>query len=281
MDLKEHIIQKPEGLSLNLKELWRYKELFYFFTWRDIKVKYKQSLLGFGWAVLQPLLLMLIMTFFVGHLMGMDDKTGGIPYPIFVFSGLMLWGVFQSGISGAGNSMVVNANIIKKIYFPRFIIPISSILVAVFDFLMALFVFLCICVYYHFVGDFKVDFLAILWVVPVCIILTFLATLGLGSLISALNVKYRDFRYVIPFLVQILFFVTPVLYSLDLIQNVSIKYIIALNPMFAPISLIKHGLINSPMEIEFFLISCGSIIFWLIIGMLYFRKTEAYFADIA
>lgn len=278
---KEYTIEAKRKLSLGLSELWEYKELFYFFTWRDIKVKYKQTVLGFGWAVLQPLLLMAIMTFFIGDLMGMADRTGGIPYPIFVFSGLMFWGIFQSGVSGAGNSMVVNARIIKKIYFPRMIIPISSILVAVFDFVMAFAIFLLICVYYGVTGIFVIDPLKILWVVPTCLILTILATMGVGTLIAALNVKYRDFRYVIPFMIQILFFVTPVIYSSDLITDINVKYIISLNPMFAPISLIKYGLMESTIEWKYFLISLTSLTFWLLVGILYFKKTEDYFADIA
>ncbi|MCH8318785.1 MAG: ABC transporter permease, partial [Bacteroidetes bacterium] len=144
----EYEIKPAKGLQLNLKELWDYRELFYIFTWRDIKVKYKQTVLGFAWAVLQPFIMMIVFSYFFGKLLKIPSD--GIPYPIFVYSGLMLWNVFSAGILGAGNSMVTNANIIKKIYFPRLIIPISSILVALFDFVMAFIVYVGILIYYQF-----------------------------------------------------------------------------------------------------------------------------------
>ncbi|MFA6400825.1 MAG: hypothetical protein WCX31_04250 [Salinivirgaceae bacterium] len=143
----EYRIKPPKGLSLNLKEIWQYKELFYFFTWRDIKVKYKQTVLGFLWAVLQPFLTMLIFAFFFGNLLRVPSD--GLPYPIFAFSGLFIWNVFAGGLTSSANSMVSNANIIKKIYFPRLIIPMSSILVSAFDFFMAFAVFVGLMIYYH------------------------------------------------------------------------------------------------------------------------------------
>jgi len=142
----EMIIEPTRALSLNIRELWQYRELFYFFTWRDIKVKYKQTVLGVLWVVLQPLMTVLIFSLFFGRALKVPSE--GIPYPVFVFSGLLLWTVFSSGISNAGNSMISNAQIIKKIYFPRLIIPVSSILVALFDFLVSLFVFIAVLVYY-------------------------------------------------------------------------------------------------------------------------------------
>ena len=149
----EYVIKPQKGISLNLKEIWNYRELFYFFTWRDIKVKYKQTALGFLWAVLQPFLTMIIFTVFFGKMLKVPSD--GIPYPIFAYSGLIIWNVFASGLSNAGNSMVSNANIIKKIYFPRLIIPMSAILVALFDFLMAFVVYIGLMLYFdmpfHFV----------------------------------------------------------------------------------------------------------------------------------
>ena len=144
----EYEIKPAKGFSLNLKELWEYRELFFIFTWRDIKVKYKQTILGFSWAVLQPLLMMVIFTvFFAGAL---DVPSDNLPYPVFVFSGLLIWNIFSTGLSNASNSMVSNANIIKKIYFPRLIIPMSSILVAIFDFFMAFFIYIGILFYYDY-----------------------------------------------------------------------------------------------------------------------------------
>jgi lipopolysaccharide transport system permease protein len=188
---------KPKSAySLNLKELVEYKELFYFFTWRDIKVKYRQTVLGFLWAILQPLLLMLIFTFFLGRTLQVPSD--GMAYPVFVFSGLMLWLLFSSGIANAGNSMVTNAQIIKKIYFPRLIIPLSSVLVAVFDFAMTAIIFIPLLLYYGAsvtVGE-------AVWCWPVGLALTIIGSFGPGCLLAALNVKYRDFRYVIPFLLS-------------------------------------------------------------------------------
>ena len=143
----EYEIKPHEKLSLGIAELWQYRELFYFFTWRDVKVKYKQTVLGFAWAVLQPFFMMLIFSLFFGRALNVPSEN--IPYPVFVFSGLLLWNIFSTGITAAGNSMISNANIIKKIYFPRLIIPISSVLVSLFDFFMAALIFICILFYYH------------------------------------------------------------------------------------------------------------------------------------
>src|ERR1700741_4345092 len=187
---------KPESkLSINFKELWQYKELFFFFTWRDIKVKYKQTFFGFAWAVIQPVVMMLIFTVFFGNFLEVPHDD--IPYPVFVFSGLMVWNIFSSGFTNAGNSMVSNANIIKKIYFPRLIIPVSSVLVALFDFLMTVLVYVALLIWYHV----PVDLSRMLIFFPLSLLITVFTTLGVGTLLAALNVKYRDFRYIIPFLV--------------------------------------------------------------------------------
>ncbi len=270
----EYTIKPQKGVSLNLKELWQYKELFYFFSWRDIKVKYKQAVLGFLWAILQPFFTMLIFTF-LGSLLKIPSEN--IPYPIFAYSGLMFWTLFASGVTNAGNSMVSNANIIKKIYFPRLIIPMSSILVAVFDFIMAFVVYIGLLIYYSM----DVSILKITLLLPISIILTVITTFGFGSLLAALNVKYRDFRYIIPFMVQSLMFLTPVIYPVSIIKYEWAKYLIALNPMSGVIDLARHAIINRPFEIHYFYISCASAIVLFFTGLIYFRKTERYFADIA
>jgi lipopolysaccharide transport system permease protein len=271
----EYEIKPQEKLSLGIKELWSYKELFYFFTWRDIKVKYKQTILGFVWAILQPLIMMLIFTFFFGKTLNID--TGNIPYPVFVYSGLLLWNIFSNGLSSAGNSMVNNANIIKKIYFPRLIIPISSILVALFDFFMSLIVFIGIIIYYKI----DISIFRMLVFFPISIILATISCFGPGCLLAALNVKYRDVRYVIPFLIQVLLFLTPVIYPTSIVQNIYIKYLMAINPMTAPINLFRHAVIGKEFDANIFLISTFSSIVLFIIGIYYFRKTEAFFADLA
>lgn len=268
-------IKPKNSFSLNLKELVEYKELFYFFTWRDVKVKYKQTALGFLWAILQPLIMMVIFTIFIGRAMNVASED--MEYPVFAFSGLILWTVFSSGITNAGNSMVTNAQIIKKIYFPRLVIPISSILVSVFDFFIAFLVFIILLITYQ--QPFDLIGALVLW--PIALFVTVIATFGPGCLLAALNVKYRDFRYVIPFFVQALLFLTPVIYPISIVSNVWLKYALAINPMYAAITLFRMPMMNSFPDIALLSISLLSGIIFFVIGLTYFRKTEMYFADLA
>jgi len=273
-DLAEEVIDSSNTRLFNWNELWRYQELFYFFTWRDIKIKYKQTSLGFLWAILQPLMMMLIFTFFFGQALQIPSQN--LPYPVYVFSGLLIWNIFSSGLTNAANSMVNNSTIIKKIYFPRLIIPVSSILVSVFDFLMAFILFIGILLFYRQ----PVSWLAIFcW--PSAIVLAMIATLGPGCWLAALNVKYRDFRYVIPFLVQVLFFLTPVIYPVTLLKHPLLQYIIVASPMYAVVELFRFPLTQAMPDFSFILISLLSGIFFLFIGIIYFRKTEDFFADFA
>jgi lipopolysaccharide transport system permease protein len=267
---------KPQNkFSLGLKELWEYRELFYFFTWRDIKVKYKQTVLGFLWAILQPLVMAMLFSFFLGKAIT-NYAAIPLPYPVFALSGLVLWGIFSSGLNNAGNSMVSNANIIKKIYFPRLVIPISAVLVSLFDFFIAFVIFIIFCLFY------KVSFslMSILYI-PAAIVLTCLATLGAGTFLAALNVKYRDFRYIIPFLIQLLLFLTPVIYPTSITSNVYLKWLMAINPMTAPLGLFRAGIGGGEIDVTFTAISVISSILLMVIGLVYFRKTEGYFADLA
>ncbi len=270
----EYEIKPKETISLGLKELWQYRELFFFFTWRDIKIKYKQTFFGFAWAIFQPLLLMIIFTLFFG-----GSSREGLPYTVFSLSGLILWNVFSSGLTNAGNSMVTNANIIKKIYFPRLIIPISSVLVSLFDFIMAFLVFICILIY----QGIHVSFVMFPVMLVVSLLITSVSTFGIGSLLAALNIKYRDFRYVIPFMVQALLFATPVILPIsDMAKKWhNIEYLLAINPMYSAIELFRSGFSDQPLQVNLILISLGSALFFFIVGLYYFRKTEAYFADIA
>jgi lipopolysaccharide transport system permease protein len=271
---KEHVIDASRQRLFNWGELWNYRELFYFFAWRDIKIKYKQTVLGFLWAVLQPLIMMLIFTFFFGHALGVPSQD--LPYPVFVFSGLLLWNVFSTGLTASAYSMVNNAQIIKKIYFPRLIIPVSSILVAVFDFLMAFILFIIVLIYYRQ----PVAWTAVIsW--PLASILCVIATMGPGNLLAALNVKFRDFRYVIPFLVQILFFLTPVIYPVSLLKYPVLQYIVVMSPMYAAIEIFRYPLIGASLNLIFILISVMSGVFLLLAGTFFFRRTEESFADLA
>jgi lipopolysaccharide transport system permease protein len=270
----EYVIESGGNKLFHWKELWRYRELFYFFSWRDIKIKYKQTVLGFLWAILQPLLMMIIFTFFFGRALNIPSQN--LPYPVFVFSGLLLWNTFSSGLTNASNSMVNNASIIKKIYFPRLIIPVSSILVALFDFFMAFILFIPILLYFQTPLS-----TSALWCWPVALIITMLATLGPGSLLAALNVKYRDFRYVIPFLVQILFFLTPVIYPVSMLQYPVLQYLLVLSPMYAAVELFRYPLTGADLNPVFLFVSLASGVVLLFSGILYFKRTEDFFADFA
>ncbi len=270
----EYII-KPQGkLSFNWRELWQYKELFYFFTWRDIKIKYKQTVLGFLWAILQPLMMMTIFTLFFGKALAIPSQN--LPYPVYVFSGLIIWNLFSTGLTGASNSMVNNAPIIKKIYFPRLIIPVSSILVALFDLFITLFLFIGILLVYQQPVSWTAIFL---W--PLAIMIGVIATLGLGAWLAALNVKYRDFRYLIPFLVQVLFFLTPIIYPVSLLKYPVLQYVLVCSPVYAAVELFRFPLTGVLPETYFMTISLLSCLLFLLVGIFYFRSTEDFFADLA
>jgi len=270
----EYVIDSAQHSLFDWKELWRYRELFYFFTWRDVKVKYKQTTLGFLWAILQPLLMMVIFTLFFGRALKVPSQD--LPYPIFVFSGLLVWNTFSSGLTGAANSMTNNAAIIKKIYFPRLIIPVSSILVALFDFVMAFLLFIGIVLFYR-----QPVYWSALWSWPLAIIIGIVATLGPGCWLAALNVKYRDFRYVIPFLVQVLFFLSSVLYPVSLLSHPALRYILVASPIYAAVELFRFPLTGSTPDLTYLSISLMSGLVLLIIGLVYFKRTEDFFADFA
>jgi lipopolysaccharide transport system permease protein len=274
IEVTEYTIESSRRGFFNYKELWIYRELFYFFTWRDVKIKYKQTILGFLWAILQPLLMMIIFTLFFARALNIPSQN--LPYPVYSFSGLLIWNLFSSGINNASNSMVSNSSIIKKIYFPRIIIPVSSILVAFFDFIMAFLLFVGILLFYQQ----PVSLLAIV-VWPLSILLGMIATLGLGSGLAALNVKYRDFRYIIPFLIQVLFFLSPVIYPISLLKYPELKFILACSPIYAAIELFRMPLTGIMPELFPLCTSLASALLLLTLGVVYFRRTEDFFADFA
>lgn len=270
----EFEIKPQRKLSIGLAELWEYRELFYFFTWRDVKVKYKQTALGFLWAVLQPLFMAVIFTMFLGDSISEKAKLP-IPYVLFSLSGMLLWGIFSGGMSNAANSMVSNANIIKKIYFPRLIIPISSVLVALIDFFVACIVFVSLL----FVYQVKINYSSMV-LLPVGVFITCLSAMGCGTLLAALNVKYRDVRYIVPFLIQGLLFLTPVMYPISITNNTFIRRLLQLNPLSGALELIRSLFVGYSVNIETVIISLVSSVTLFIVGILYFRKTESYFADL-
>lgn len=273
-EVVEYVIESSRKRLFDWRELWRYRELFYFFTWRDVKIKYKQTALGFLWAVIQPLLMMVIFTVFFGKTLNIPSQN--LPYPVYVFSGLLIWNLFSSGLTTASSSMVNNASIIKKIYFPRLIIPVSSVLVSLFDFFMAFILFVGILIFYQQ----SVSPIAfIIW--PVAILLGVIATLGLGTWIAALNLKYRDFRYIIPFVVQVLFFLTPIIYPISLLKSPVLKYILVCSPMFAAVELFRLPLTGARPDAFYLAVSLTSGLLLLFLGFRYFKQTEDFFADFA
>lgn len=271
----EYVIKVKNKFSFGLKELWDYRELFYFFTWRDIKVKYKQTFLGFLWAILQPLFMTIIFTLVLGDAISTKSNLL-IPYPIFALSGMLLWGIFSGGMSNAANSMVSNSNIIKKIYFPRLIIPISSVLVAFIDFLVAFLVFVLLLFFYKV----EINFLMLLYL-PISVLMTSLSAMGCGMLLAALNVKYRDVRYVIPFLVQGLMFLTPVMYPVNITNNIILGWILKFNPISGALELMRGIFVGYEINYTTVIMSVIVSVILFVIGIVYFRKTEDYFADLA
>jgi lipopolysaccharide transport system permease protein len=272
----EFLIEPPGKLSLDFMEIWNYRELFYFFAWRDIKIKYKQTSLGILWVVLQPLLTVLVFTLFFGR--ALNVPSAGLPYPVFVFSGLLLWNLFSVSVNNAGNSMLTNAAVIKKIYFPRFIIPCAAVLVSLVDFFIAFLTFVVVLFFYQV----NVDYLAILVYWPVAILIMLAGTIGISSGLAALTVKYRDFRYVIPFGLQILLFVSPVIYPDSIVHNQLLSTVLAVNPMYAAINLFRVPLIGSFQgDTLLIAISSTSSIVLFALGIYYFKRTESFFADIA
>lgn len=275
MDNIEFEIKPQSKFSLGLKELWDYRELFYFFTWRDVKVKYKQTVLGVLWAVFQPVIMTALFTLGFGNMIATQTQLS-IPYPVFALSGFLLWNVFSSGLSNAGNSMISNANIIKKIYFPRLIIPISSILVSLIDFVMAFIVFIPVMLFYETSMVWQAIYL-----IPLSIFFTILAAFGLGVFLSALNVKYRDFRYILPFFIQALLFATPIIYPITITGSGPFNWLLRLNPMYAPIEFFRASFNGFNLVTTDVLPSIATSFVLLVFGVFYFRKTESYFADLA
>lgn len=267
---------KPKSeFSLGLRELWEYRELFYFFTWRDVKVKYKQAALGIIWAVLQPLIMMLVFTLVFSKALGVSSD--GIPYPVFALSGLLIWNIFSNGLLSSANSMLSNANIIKKIYFPRLIIPISAIITVLLDFAFALIIYTFVLIYYRQ----EISILKLLLYLPLGVLITVVTTVGLGTFLSALNVKYRDFQYLLPFLIQFLLFANPVLYSAKSIKSPTLNWVMRANPIAASIQLCRSIFTNTFVDWQS--VALGSLVsvLLLFLGIYRFRKTEAYFADLS
>ena len=254
------------------REFWRYRELFYFLAWRDVKVRYKQTVLGIAWAVLQPLLTMFVFTFLFGTLAKLPSE--GIPYPLFYFGALLPWMYFSATISNSGNSLVANANLVTKVYFPRIILPASAALSGLVDFGIGCILLTGIMAYYGVAPGWEV-LLCPLLVIPLVAV-----ALGVSMILAALNVRYRDIKYTLPFLVQMWLFLTPVIYPTSIVPD-RYRFLIALNPLTGLIDSFRASLVPSK-EIDWSLFGVSSIVTIVIftVAGLYFHKSERTFADI-
>lgn len=264
---------KNKWWELNLKEIWLFRDLFYFFTWRDVKVKYKQTAVGALWAIFQPFITMIIFTVFFGRLAKLPSD--GIPYPIFVYIGLLFWTLFSTSLSSVSNSFIENEKIVTKIYFPRIILPVSSIFTNIVDFLVASVILVGMMFYYHYTPTLMGIFL-----VPILLLMTIFSTLGVGLLFASLNVKYRDVRFVLPFFIQLLLFITPVIYPVSIVSE-KYRWILGLNPMAGVIGAARAGIL-SVGQINWLLlgVSVLSMLVYCLMGYFYFKKVERYFADV-
>jgi len=256
------------------RDLWRYRELFQVFAWRDLSVRYKQTVIGVLWALIRPLLMMLVFTIIFGRIAGLPAD-GRAPYSLMVFAGVLPWTFFSNGLSEASNSLINNTNLINKVYFPRLIMPISTIVVALVDFLISFCILLALMLWYQFLPDWRIV------VLPFFILMTFLAAVGPALWITALNVKYRDFRYIIPFIVQIGLYVSPVGFSSNVIPD-RWRLLYSMNPMAGVIDGFRWCLLRGQSELYApgLLASITVIVFFLWLGIRQFRRTEKSFADL-
>jgi len=259
-------------VSLRLDELWAYRELLYFLTWRDVKVRYKQTLLGATWAMIQPLSTMVLFSLFFGRLAGIPSD--GIPYPIFSYAALVPWSFFASSLNNASNSLVGNANLLKKVYFPRLVIPISSVLAGGIDFGLAFVVLLGMMCWYGMLPTAN-----IIWL-PFLLLLVMVTALGVGLWLSALNVHYRDVRHMIPFLTQFWMFATPIAYSSSLLPE-PWRTLYGLNPLVGVVEGFRWALLGTETAPgPLMLVSTAVALALLVSGAFYFRRMEKYFADV-
>jgi lipopolysaccharide transport system permease protein len=274
-NLPDHPIVTIEPSSawvpLRLRDLWTYRELLYFLTWRDVKVRYKQTLLGATWAILQPLLTMLIFTLLFGRLAGIQSD--GIPYPIFAFAGLLIWTFFSNAVTNSGNSLVGSANLITKIYFPRMIIPGAAVGAGLVDLTLAFLIQIVLMLYY------RIAFTPRILMVPVLVVLATLFAVSVGMWLSALNVKYRDIRYAIPFVIQLWMFVSPVIYPASLLPS-KWRWILAFNPLTGIIENFRAAVLGTGFNWTALAISAAITVVTLIGSAYSFRRMEKTFADV-
>lgn len=266
------IIESKRGWSpVDWGELWRYRELLFTLAWRDIKVRYKQTVLGAAWAVFQPVVSMIIFSVFLGRLVKVPSDN--LPYPVFVYAGLLPWTFFANCVGGASNSIISEGHLISKIYFPRLIIPIASFGSKLFDFVISFFIMFGLMAYYGIFPGIS------LGVIPLLIAFTVLTALGIGTFLSAVCVTYRDVRYIVPVLIQLWMYATPVVYPMSIVPA-GWRWIVSLNPMAGLIEAYRSALFGRPFDWTSIGVSFFISLIFLVVGLVYFRKAEKRFADI-
>jgi len=267
------IIEAGRSEGQYWRDLWRYRELFYFLAWRDLLVRYKQTVVGLSWSLIRPVLTMLVLTVVFGKFGKMPS--GGVPYPILVFCGMLPWQFFATALSECGNSLVANSNLISKVYFPRLVVPVSTVITSLVDFLISGAFLVVLMVWYRFLPSTNVFFL------PFFVILAFAASLGAGLWIAALMVRYRDFRFIVPFLVQFGLYLSPVGFSSSVVPE-EWKLLYSLNPMVAVIEGFRWSILGSEQSLYLpgLYISVAVVMLLTLSGVAYFRKTERTFADV-
>lgn len=256
------------------RDLWRYRDLFYFLAWRDILVRYKQTALGIIWALLRPFLTMVVLTVVFGNIAKLPSE-GGAPYPIMVFSAMLPWQFFANSLTGASNSLISNANLISKVYFPRLIIPTSAVIVSFVDFMVSATILLGLMAWYNFVPTWHIITL------PFFILIAFGASMGMGLLLATLNVKYRDFRYIVPFIVQFGLYISPVGFSSSVVPE-KWRWLYSLNPMVGVIDGFRWAILGDGVSMNWagFIFSTCLVFGLLVYGIQYFQTYEKSFADV-
>jgi lipopolysaccharide transport system permease protein len=273
MQARETIVEPPKGwLSLRLSELWEFRELLYFLSWRDIKVRYKQTVLGAAWAIIGPFTTMVLFSVIFGKFAQLPSE--GVPYPIFSYAALLPWQLFSRAMGDASSSLLGNQNMISKIYFPRLFLPASSILSGMVDFGIAFVVLLVMMIFY------RIAFTPRVLLVPLFVLLVVITAMAAGMWLSALTVRYRDFRYVTPFLIQILLYATPIAYSRTIIpQEWQLLY--SLNPMAGVVDGFRWALLGQASQIgSLFFVSVAMVVLVFVTGLIYFQRMERTFADL-
>lgn len=267
-----HIKPKKGWQLVNFKELKEYRDLFYFLVIKDIKVRYKQTVLGGLWAIIQPLFSMIVFTLFFGKLAKLPSD--GVPYPIFTFAALVAWTYFANAITGSGNSLIGNTQLLSKVYFPRIIIPLTPVLAGLLDFFIAFMMVIGMMFYFNIYPT------SMMFLLPFLVVLMMFTASGVGTFLAALNAKYRDIRYVIPFLVQLWMFASPVVYSSTLIPE-KYRFVYGLNPLAGVIEGFRSVLLKTmAFPTQMVLVSALMSLILFVIGISYFKQIERYFADI-